>query len=97
MYMATEKNEAFLVDPAQAQQLRAMAEAEGVQLETLLDRLMRTYGEQQRQLTQARELRTILEESWATSKENGTDNMTMDEINAEIAETRAERRLRRPA
>jgi len=35
-----------------------------------------------------------LKEMWEISKKNGTDKMTMDEIDAIIAEVRAERRER---
>lgn len=37
-----------------------------------------------------------LRESWAEAERNGTDQLTMDEIDAEIAAARTARRERRP-
>ena len=77
----------------QYDELVALAREEETTVEDLLFNLVLVYkSERYKQPQRAKAFRAALEECWRVSRENGTDTMTMEEINEIIAEARAEDR-----
>ncbi len=79
--------------------LAALASEEGKPVEEMLSELILTYkSERLKRPERAKALQMALEECWRISRQAGTDSMSMQEIDAEIAEARADtRRLARSA
>jgi hypothetical protein len=72
--------------------LQTLADEERTSLDDLLFSMILTYqSEKLKQPERSRALREALDKCWKASIENGTDTMSMEEINAEIAAVRDER------
>lgn len=73
--------------------LTALAREESKSVEDLLFDLILVYrSERLKRPERAKALQLALEECWRVSRQNGTDTMTMEEIDAEIAEARSDAR-----
>jgi len=80
-------------------QLAALATEERKSIDEMLFELILIYrSERLKRPERAKALQAALEECWRTSRQNGTDAMSIEEIDAEIAEARADaRRLAKSA
>ena len=90
--MNVETGTTFKLTSEQLSRIEELARRQKLSQSDLMDSLI-SAGEAEFRRNNTAALMNALEACWKAAEENGTADMSMEEINAEIAAYRAERRL----